>query len=165
MRDLIIDIFVNYSRVIVFFHVISAVLLIGSLFLIRFLIVPVLDKIEQEEIRYKAYLELIKYFFSFVFIIMIILIVVSVFMNVGLGLKFGDQTTYIMTHTKEIVWSIMMLNFIVMYVKYWNAKKAMKKNMFIEVHENIVLIVKYLIPANLILSCLSVYFGIIIRGF
>ncbi len=107
----------------------------------------------------------IKILFAFVFIIMIILIVVSVFMNVGLGLKFGDQTTYIMTHTKEIVWSIMMLNFIVMYVKYWNAKKAMKKNMFIEVHENIVLIVKYLIPANLILSCLSVYFGIIIRGF
>lgn len=165
MRDIIIEIFANHSRIIIFFHVISAVLLIGSLFLIRFLIVPVFDKIEQEEVRYKAYLELIKYFLSFIFVVMFILITVSVFMNVGLGLKFGDQTTYIIAHTKEIVWSIMMLNFIVMYVKYKSAQKAMKNNVLVEVHENIVLIVKYLVPANLVISLLSVYLGIIIRGF
>ena len=165
MSSFIVEIFTNYSRVIIFLHVMSAVLLVGSLFFIRFLFAPVLDKIEQDDIRYEAYLNLIKYFFLFITIVMIALVAFSIFMSVGLGLKFGDQTTYTVTHTKKIVWLMMILIFIAMYVKYRGAKRAMSSGVMVEVHENIILIVKYLIPANFILSCISVYFGIIIRGF
>lgn len=165
MRDFIVEFFSNYSRFIIFVHIISAVLIIGSLFLIRFLVAPVLDKIEQEDVRYNSYLTLIRRFFYIASILMIIVVVASVFMNVGLGFRYGDQTTYIMTHAKELVWTIMALNFIFMYFKYRNAQKALKANLMIEVHENIVIVVKYLIPVNLILSLVSVYIGFVIRGY
>lgn len=36
---------------------------------------------------------------------------------------------------------------------------------YIEVEENVVLIVRYLIPLNLLLAAISGYFGVILRGF
>lgn len=165
MREFIIEVFANHTRIVVFLHVASAVLLVGALFVTRFLIVPVLDTIKKEEIRYETYLGFIKYFLCLVLFLMLIIIFGSIFMNIGFGFKFGDQTTYIMVHVKELLWTIMAGNFIFMYIKYKSAKKAINNNLLVEVYENIVLITKYLTSINLALGFICVYFGIVIRGF
>ena len=52
-----------------------------------------------------------------------------------------------------------------MYMKYLKAKKGLEEQNFIEVEENIILMVRYFIPLNLVLALISVYFGVILRGF
>lgn len=52
-----------------------------------------------------------------------------------------------------------------MYFKYLKAKKGLAEENYIEVEENVILMVKYLIPLNLLLAIISVYFGVILRGF
>jgi hypothetical protein len=52
-----------------------------------------------------------------------------------------------------------------MYIKYLKAKKGLEAQNYIEVEENVILMVKYLVPLNLLLAIISVYFGVILRGY
>lgn len=164
MRDIIIGIFGNYYRIVIFLHVLSAIFLVGSLFVITFFLSPALDKIENLKTRYGTYLTFFNYYFCFVIVVMMVIIVVSVLMNVGLSLKYGDPTIYIIVHIKEAIWTFLVINFMYMYSKYKKAKKAFEQELMVEVHENLLLIVKYLVPLKLFLGVLAVYFGIIARG-
>ena len=165
MREMLMEVFGNFSRIIIFFHIASAMLLVGSLFMMRVIVKPVIDSIASQEERYAKGLELIRRYGYFLILVMLVLISASIFMNVGLGFKYGNPTTYIMIHTKEALWTFMAFNFVYMYFKYRNAVKAYKEQEYIEVHENLILIVNYLIPLNFVLGMIAVYFGIILRGF
>jgi len=97
--------------------------------------------------------------------VMLLIIITSLFMHIGLGFKSGNPTTYVMVHTKEALWTFIAFNFIYMYFKYLRAKKGLVEENYIEVEENVILMVKYLIPLNLLLAIISVYFGVILRGY
>ena len=47
----------------------------------------------------------------------------------------------------------------------WGKDTSLAEENYIEVEENIILMVKYLIPLNLILALISVYFGVVLRGY
>jgi len=165
MRDFFIEIFGDFSRIIIFLHIISSALLIGSTFVLRFVIQPVEEAIADEKIKYSSCINMMRRYILFLVPVMIIIIVTSVFMHIGLGFRSGNPTTYVMVHTKEALWTFIAFNFIYMYFKYLKAKKGLAEENYIEVEENVILMVKYLIPLNLLLSIISVYFGVILRGY
>jgi hypothetical protein len=84
-------------------------------------------------------------------------------MNIGMGFEYGDPTAFIMVHIKEAIWIFLAFNFLYMYKKYINAKKAYEQKDFLVAQENIILVTKYLIPLNLVISLMAVYFGIVIK--
>lgn len=165
MRDFIIDIFGDFSRIIVFLHIASSALLIGSMFVMRFIIPPVSEGLGDEKIRYTRYMKMVQRYMLYLVPVMLVIVVTSVFMHVGLGFKAGNPTTYVMVNTKEALWTFIAFNFAYMYMKYLKAKKGLEEQNFIEVEENIILMVRYFIPLNLVLALISVYFGVILRGF
>lgn len=165
MRDFFIEIFSDFSRIIIFLHIISASLLIGSMFVMRFVIQPVEEDVPDEKIKYSSCINMMRRYILFLVPVMLVIIVTSVFMHVGLGFRSGNPTTYVMVHTKEALWTFMAFNFIYMYLKYLKAIKGLEEENYIEVEENIILMVKYLIPLNLILALISVYFGVVLRGY
>jgi uncharacterized membrane protein len=140
-------------------------MLLGALFAIRFLFYSSIEKaISDDEERYTLYLELLKRFFIFTILALFIIMIVSVFLAIGLHFKNNNPTYSAMMHIKELVWVFILFNMIYIYVKYKNALKAFKKNLLIETHENIILIVKYLIPIILFFGLIAVFFGNAIRG-
>ncbi len=165
MRDFFIEIFSDFSRIIIFLHIISASLLIGSMFVMRFVIQPVEEDVPDEKIKYSSCINMMRRYILFLVPVMLVIIVTSVFMHVGLGFRSGNPTTYVMVHTKEALWTFMAFNFIYMYLKYLKAIKGLEEENYIEMEENIILMVKYLIPLNLILALISVYFGVVLRGY
>ncbi len=165
MRDFFIEIFGDFSRIIVFLHIISSSLLIGSMFVMRFVIQPVEEDVPDEKIKYSSCIKMMRRYILFLVPVMIVIIATSVFMHIGLGFKSGNPTTYVMVHTKEALWTFIAFNFIYMYFKYLRAKKGLAEENYIEVEENVILMVKYLIPLNLLLAIISVYFGVILRGY
>lgn len=165
MRDFFIDIFGDFSRIIIFLHVISASLLIGSMFVMRFVIQPVEEDVPDEKIKFTTCINMMRRYILFLVPVLLIIIITSVFMHIGLGFKAGNPTTYVMVHTKEALWTFIAFNFIYMYFKYLKAKKGLLEQNYIEVEENVILMVKYLIPLNLLLAIISVYFGVILRGY
>ncbi|MDD3325056.1 MAG: hypothetical protein PHN38_08080 [Sulfurospirillaceae bacterium] len=165
MREFLIEIFGNFSRVIIFLHIASAVLLVGGMFVFRLVVDPAMRIIEDEKARYESYIKMIGRFFIFLVPVMFILVSASVFMNVGLGFRYGDPTTFVMIHTKEAIWSFIAFNFIYMYIKYVKAKNALAKNDYLVVDENIILMTHYLIPLNTVLGFIAIYLGIVVRGY
>lgn len=165
MRDFFIEIFGDFGRIIVFLHVISSALLIGSMFVMRFVIQPVEVDVPDDKIKFNSCMEMMRRYILFLVPVMLVIIITSLFMHIGLGFKSGNPTTYVMVHTKEALWTFIAFNFIYMYFKYLRAKKGLVEENYIEVEENVILMVKYLIPLNLLLAIISVYFGVILRGY
>ncbi len=165
MRDFFIEVFNDYGRWFIFLHVISSALLIGSLFVLRFIIQPVEVEVPDIKIKYSSCIKMLKRYLIFIVPILGVIIVTSLFMHLGLGFKNGNPATYVMVHTKEALWTFIVFNFIYMYFKYVQAKKGLDAENYIEVEENVILMVKYIVPLNLVLSLVSVYFGVVLRGF
>lgn len=165
MRELLMEVFGNFPRLIILLHIVSAILLVGGLFVLRVIIAPILDKLKDEEERLGRSLELIRRFGYFVIPVMFILILASVFMNVGLGFKYGNPSMYILVHTKEAIWTFIAFNFIYMAFKYKDARNAYLAKEWVEVQENLILMMNYLIPLNFVLGLIGVYLGIILRGY
>ncbi len=163
MYDLTTDIFESYKTLIIFLHILSASILIGSMFVLIFIVRPVAKKVEDVEFRCGNCLKILKRFNAFLVLIMLIILSASFFMNIGMGFEYGNPTVFIMIHIKEALWIFLSFNFLYMYKKYLNAKKAYNQKDFLVTQENIILITKYLIPLNLIVSLIAVYFGIIIK--
>lgn len=164
MRELLMEVFGNFTRLIILLHIVSAIILVGGLFVMR-VIAPVIEKLSKEEERLEKGLELMRRYGYTVVPTMLILILASVFMNVGLGFKYGNPTMYILVHTKEVIWTFIALNFLYMYIKYRSAKKAFMEKEWVEVQENLILMIHYLIPLNFVLGLIAVYLGIILRGY
>lgn len=165
MRDFFVEIFGDFSRIIVFLHIVSSSLLIGSMFVMRFVIQPVEVDVPDERIKFNSCMEMMRRYILFLVPVMLVIVGTSVFMHIGLGFKSGNPTTYVMVHTKEALWTFIAFNFIYMYFKYLRAKKGLAEENYIEVEENVILMVRYLIPLNLLLAVISVYFGVILRGY
>jgi len=165
MRDLIIDIFGDFSRIIIFLHVVSAALLIGSMFVMRFIIQPVEVDVPDVKIKFTSCMAMLRRYIFFLVPLMLIIFGTALFMHIGLGFKNGNPLNYIMVHTKEALWTFIAFNFVYMYFKYLKAKKGFEEENYIEVEENVILMVNYLIPLNLLLAIISVYFGVILRGY
>jgi len=163
MYDLTADIFENYKILILFLHILSASLLIGSMFVIIFIIRPIGKKVENVEQKCLSCLKILKRFNIFLIPIMFTMLSASLFMNIGMGFEYGDPTAFIMVHIKEAIWIFLAFNFLYMYKKYINAKKAYEQKDFLVAQENIILVTKYLIPLNLVISLMAVYFGIVIK--
>jgi uncharacterized membrane protein len=165
MRDFFIEMFSDFSRIIVFLHVTSAALLIGSLFVMRFVIQPVEVDVIDLKVKFENCIKMARRYIFFLVPVMLVLIMTSLFMHLGLGFKTGNPTTYVMVHIKEALWTFIAFNFGYMYLKYLKAKKGLEAQNYIEVEENVILMVKYLVPLNLLLAIISVYFGVILRGY
>lgn len=165
MQEFLLNLFGDFGRMIVFIHVISAAFLLGSMMMIRFIIRPALMAIDDEAVRYSRCIRILDRYFYYVFASMIILISASLTMSVGLGFEYANPTMFSMIHVKEALWLFIAFNFVYMYIKLVNAKKLYQKRDFFEVHENLGLIVNFLIPLNLLLALISAYLGVIIRGF
>lgn len=165
MRDFFIETFGDFGRIIIFLHILSSCLLIGSMFVMRFVIQPVEESIVDNKMKFGSCLKMMKRYIVFLLPVMLMIVLTSIFMNLGIGFKSGNPTTYVMVNTKEALWTFIAFNFIYMYFKYLKAKKGFKEENYIEVEENMILMVKYLIPLNLILAIISVYFGVILRGY
>lgn len=165
MQNFLVEIFGSFGRIIVFFHVICAALLIGSMATIRLLIKPMLQDIENEQIRCNTSLKIFGRYAYFIIIVLLIIVSASFMMNVGLGFKYANPMTYSMITVKEFIWAFVTFNFVYMYMKFKIARESGKKRDFFEANENINIIIDYLIPLNLVLSFAAVYIGIVIRGF
>ena len=158
-----IDFFDNYSSIIVFLHVISAVIWVGGMFAIRFAVHYSIQNIEDPKIKLARTLELLKRFFNMVIPAILTLLITAIIMIIALGFK-GTEL-YNVVVIKEIIWSIMTLIFITIYIRRIKAQKAFDNNDFLNAKNNLLPIATYFIPVNIVLGLVAIFLGITLRGF
>lgn len=163
MKELIVEIFSKYSALIVFAHVLSAIIWIGGMVAIRFAVHPSMQNISEPKIKLARTLENLKRFFNIVIPFIAILIVTAMLLAIGLGFK--GTTLYPIVHVKEAIWTIMTIIFIVIYKKRNKAERAFLSGDMQTTKDELLPIAKYFIPINITLGIFALYFGVVLRGF
>ncbi len=177
MKESLIEIFGTYAHIIIFLHVISAIVWIGGMIAIRLAVHPNLQRIEDNRLKLGKTLDIMGNFFNIVIPFIIIIIVTATIMAVGLGFRANavDEKLnvinelgvylYNIVHIKETIWLIMTINFIYIYIKRVKAKKLFDLGELKKAKESVALIPNVLLPLNIILGIVALWLGITLRGF
>ena len=157
------DLFNSYSSIIVFLHVISAVIWVGGMIAIRFAVHYSMQNIEDPKVKLGRTLENLKRFFNIVIPTIITLLITAIIMIVALGFK--GTALYNIVIVKEIIWTIMLIIFITIYMKRNKAQKAFDSGDFANTKKQLIPIATYFIPINIVLGLIAIFLGITLRGF
>jgi uncharacterized membrane protein len=160
---ILIDFFNNFSSIIVFLHVISAVIWVGGMIAIRFAVHYSIQNIEDPKIKLERTLENLQRFFNMVIPAIITLLITAIIMIIGLAFKVTEL--YSIVIVKEIIWTIMTIIFLIIYIKRNKAQNAFNNGDLPTAKNNLLPIATYFIPANIILGLVAIFLGITLRGF
>lgn len=177
MKSAMVEFFGTYAREIVFLHIFSAIIWIGGMIAIRLAVHPNLQLIEDPKVKLGRILAITGNFFTIVIPFIVLMLVTAILMAVGLGFRNAavDQNgqvisetalhIYNMVHAKEAIWFIMTINFTWMYLKRRKAQKLFHEHNFSQAKTNLELIPKFLLPVNIVLGVVALWFGVTLRGF
>ena len=151
------EFFSNYATILVFLHVISAVIWVGGMIAVRVAVHPALQSIEDGKIKLGKTLQIVGRLFNLVIPFILILLFTGIIFELA-GIKGA------LTHTKEAIWTVMTLNFIFMYIKRAKAQKFFNSGKLIEAKKYVKILPTVLLPINIVLGMLAILIGVILRG-
>lgn len=157
------ELFDNYSSIIVFLHVISAVLWVGGMLAIRFAVHYSMQDITDPKIKIGRTLEFLRRFFNMVIPAIVLLLLTAIIMIIALGFK--GTPLYNVVIAKEVIWTVMTIVFITIYIKRNKASKAFESGNLPAAKKQLEPIAKYFIPLNIILGIIAIFLGVTLRGF
>lgn len=150
--------FEEYKTIIIFLHIISAVVWVGGMIAIKCAVHPVLQSIEEPKIKLGKTLHIVGRLFNLVmpFIVMIALCGIIILKGAGLS--------GIIVYTKETIWTIMTLNYTYMYIKRTKAQKLFNLGNFASAKEHVRLLPNVLLPVNIVLGIVAIFLGVMLRS-
>ena len=151
------ELFLENKTIIVFLHVISAVVWIGGMIAMRFAAHQSFMEIENPLKRLERISHSLKRLFSIVLPFVIILLITAIFMIKGYG--FSQTEFSALAHAKEGIWSVMFLNLLVMMFRRNKAEKLLEAGDTLGAKSQLGLIGKYMVPLNIILGTIAIFIG------
>ncbi|NPA28301.1 MAG: hypothetical protein GXN91_04600 [Epsilonproteobacteria bacterium] len=152
------ELFNNYSTIIIFLHVLSAVVWIGGMIAIRVAVHPTMHTIEDKKIRVGKTLMIVGRLFNLVMPFIALLLITAIIMIVALDLKGG------IVYAKEGIWTIMTINYLYMYYRRSKAQRLFDKGELQEAVKLVANIPHTLLPINIFLGVVAIYLGVVLRG-
>ena len=165
----------DHRTLIVYIHVVSAVVWVGGMIAMRFAAHQSFMELEAPE-RLERAAHALKRLFNIVSPFVILLILTAVIMAVGLGFRAAaldasgnviDEAAYAiynLVHVKEAIWMIMASNLgFMMWIRH-KAEKAIDLKEYPEAKAKLGLIGKYLVPLNIILGLVAIFLGVTLRN-
>jgi len=157
------ELFLSNPSIIIFLHVISAVVWVGGMIAIRFAVHYSMQNIDEPKIKLARTLENLKRFFSMVIPAILILLITAIMMILGLELK--ATPLYKFALIKEVIWTVMTLIFIYIYIRRAQAQKYFDRGELPLAKARLEPIGKIFIPVNIILGLVAIFLGVTLRGF
>ncbi len=148
---------------IIFFHILGAVIWVGGMIAIRFAVHPALQKIEDDLVRLARTLEITGRLFALVLPFIVILLATGLYMVYDFGFS-GHTKLSVIAHIKESIWLVMALNYAAMVWLRFKAQSYYLASNFLMAKKYLVPIAKYMLPVNIVLGLLAIYFGLVLRG-
>jgi len=176
MKEFLIETFAHHRTLIVFLHVLSAVIWVGGMIAIRFAAHQSLAHITDPKLRLERAAHTLKRLFSIVWPFVIVLITTAVIMAVGLGFRAAAldasgnviddyaMSIYNTVHIKEAIWLVMALNLAAMMFRRRKAEIALREGDIDEAKEMLGFIAKYMVPMNIALGVIAIFIGVVLRN-
>lgn len=176
MKEFLIETFAHHRNLIIFLHVISAVIWVGGMIAVRFAVHQSLALISDPKLRLERSAHVLKRLFSIVLPFVIVLIVTAVLMAVGFQFRAAAMdangtvineymmSVYNTVHIKEAIWLIMSINLGAMMVRRNKAEKALRQGNLEEARTMLGMIAKYMVPVNIALGVIAIFIGVVLRN-
>lgn len=154
--------FASFGSLIVFLHVISAIIWVGGMIAIRFAVHYSMAKVEEPKIKLGRTLESLKRFFQMVIPSIFILLITAVIMIIALGFK--GSSLYSIVIVKEAIWVVMAIVFTIIYIKRTKAQRYFDSGDLPSAKAELAPIATWMIPLNITLGVIAVFLGVTLRG-
>jgi uncharacterized membrane protein len=152
----------DYGGLLVAVHVFSAMIWIGGMILMRFVVYPAIQGFEEPRIRLPHALGIIGSFFHLVIPFIVLIFATGLMMAIALSGHEGAMKTEFII--KESIWVIMVLNFALMYLLRAKAARHYRERRHKEAKEVMRYLPNLLLPINIVLGIVALWFGVILRG-
>ncbi|MGB6018811.1 MAG: hypothetical protein WBF77_04375 [Sulfurimonadaceae bacterium] len=174
MKAWMVELFWNYTELLVFIHVLSAVVWVGGMIAMRFAAHYSFQELEPAQ-RLPRTAQALGNLFKIVAPFIVILIVTAVLMAVGWGFRAAavdaggnviDEVAfgiYQLVHVKEAIWMVMATNYGYMVWRLMKAKKFIVLGDMPAAKAMLGMIGKYLVPLNILLGLVAIYLGVVLR--
>ncbi len=172
------ELFSNYGHMLVFLHVLSAFIWVGGMIAIRAAVHPIISRggVAEEQMlksdvmslmltppkRLGITMQIMGRLFNLVLPFIVILFATGLTMAIATGGHHGDLKSLFLT--KEIIWTVMAVNFTYMYIKRAKAWKLFSKGNIAEVKAQLFWIPNVLLPLNIVLGLIALWLGVSLRG-
>ena len=173
------ELFNNYGHLLVFLHVLSAFIWVGGMIAIRVAVHPVIsrggvtaaemlqndvmDAMLKPKQRLGITLQITGRLFNLVIPFIVILFATGLIMAIATGGHHGDLKSLFLS--KEILWTIMAVNYTYMYIKRAKAWKLFSKGEVALAKAQMSFIPHLLLPLNIVLGIVALWLGVSLRGF
>lgn len=156
------ELFNSFAAPIVFLHVLSAFVWVGGMIAIRFAVHPAMQSIDDAAIKLGKTLMMVGKFFHIVTPFILLIFITGLVMAVALQGHHGGEKMIFML--KESIWVVMAANFSWMYLKRSKAQRLFDAGDLPGAKASMSLIPKLLLPINILLGIVALWFGITLRG-
>ena len=172
------ELFNNYGHLIVFLHVLSAFVWVGGMIAIRVAVHPVIQRggVTSQEMlqndvmdamlkpkqRLGITLQITGRLFNLVMLFIAILFVTGLMMAIATGGHHGDLKSLFLS--KEIIWTIMAVNYTYMYIRRAKAWKLFSNGEVGLAKAQMSFIPNLLLPINIVLGIVALWLGVSLRG-
>lgn len=150
----------QFPGLILFLHVLSAVVWVGGMIAMRFAAHHAFMELEPP-VRLARTAHALKRLFAIVAPFIVILLITALIMAIGMGLHQGEDR--VIAFTKEGIWSVMTLNYLMMVVRRNAAQKLIDAGDFPAAKARLTHIGTYMVPMNIILGIIAIYLGATLR--
>jgi len=176
LKEFLVQLFADYRLIIIFLHVISAVIWVGGMIAIRFAVHQSCAMIEDPKLRMERAVHTLKRLFTIVTPFAIVSIVTAVIMAVGLGFRAAAMdamgnviddyamSLYSTVHIKETIWMVMAINLGVMIYRRGQAQKALEDENMGRAKAMLTPIAQYMVPVNITLGVIAIFMGVVLRN-
>lgn len=176
MKDFLYQLFAEHRTLIVFLHVLSAVIWVGGMIAIRFATHQALGEITDPKLRLERAAHTLKRLFTIVWPFVLVLITTAVIMAVGLGFRAAAldangnviddyaMSLYNTVHIKEAIWMVMALNLAAMMFRRRKAQIALAEGNVAQAKTLLGVIAKYMVPVNIVLGITAIFIGVVLRN-
>ena len=152
------DFFNHYSTILLFLHVVSAVIWVGGMIAVRLAVHPVMMSIEDGKTKLGKNLQIVGRLFNLVLPFILILLATGIVFELA-GIKSP------LIHAKEAIWTVMTLNYTFMYIKRAKAQKLFNSGNIEGAKKCVKILPTLLLPINILLGMAAIMIGVILRGF
>ena len=172
------ELFANYGHFMVFLHVLSAFIWVGGMIAMRVAVHPVIFRggVTAEQMlrsdvmvamlepkqRLGITLQTVGRLFNLVMPFIILLFATGLMMAIAMGGHHGDLKTLFLS--KEIIWTIMALNYTYMYVRRAKAWKLFEQGEVKLAKAKMKWMANVLLPVNIVLGLVALWMGVSLRG-
>lgn len=153
------ELFKNHASIIIFLHILSAVIWVGGMIAIKFAVHPSIQSIEDPKIRLGKNLQIVGRLF------MLVMPFIAISVACALIIIKGAGYTGSIVHAKEALWTLMTLNYAYMFFQRSRAQKFYNNGDMANAKKMMTLLPTLLLPINIVLGLIAIFLGVMLRGF